>query len=68
MSDPSARLDSMRALAAASIAASGDWRNMKTQPFARQPYDFTAMLMRVDVDAAGRPTRAGFARLLVARD
>ena len=46
----------MRALAAAAIAASGDWRSMKTQPFARQPYDFTAMLMRVGVDAAGRPT------------
>ena len=56
IAEPSARLDSMRALAAATIAASGDWRSMKTQPFARQPYDFSAMLMRVGVDAAGHPT------------
>ena len=45
----------MHALVAASIAASGDWRSMKTQPFVRQPYDLAALLMRVHVDAAGAP-------------
>ena len=47
------RLGAMRALAAASIAASG--AGFRTQPFVRQPYDLTAMLMRVRVDPAGRP-------------
>jgi hypothetical protein len=55
MSDSPARLDSMRAFAAASIAAWGDWRPLKAQPFVRQPYDLTALLMRVRVDAAGVP-------------
>jgi hypothetical protein len=53
MKDSSARLESMRALAVATIA-SGDWR-LKTQPFVRQAYDLTALLMRVRVDAAGGP-------------
>jgi hypothetical protein len=56
LNDSSDRLDAMRALAAASMAAAGDWRGMTTQPFARQPYDLAAMLMRVGVDAAGHPT------------
>ena len=55
MSDSSARLEMMHALAAASIAASGDRGDMKTQPFVRQPHDLTALLMRVRVDAAGGP-------------
>lgn len=54
MNDSSARLDMMHALVA-SIAASGDGRTMKTQPFVRQPFDLTALLMRVRVDAAGGP-------------
>jgi hypothetical protein len=55
MQDSRARLGGMRAFAAASIAPSGDWRTMKAQPFVRQPYDLTALLMRVRVDAAGAP-------------
>lgn len=55
MNDSTARLDMMHALAAASIPAPGDWRAMKRQPFVRQPYDLTALLMRVRVDAAGGP-------------
>src|SRR5207248_4939960 len=55
MKDSSARLDGMRALAAASMGASGDGRALKAQPFVRQAYDLTALLMRVRVDAAGVP-------------
>jgi hypothetical protein len=55
MKDSSARLASMQALAVTSIAATGDWRAMKAQPFVRQPYDLTALLMRIRVDAAGVP-------------
>ena len=55
MKDSSARLDGMRALASVSIAASGDGRAMKAQPFVRPPYDLTALLMRVRVDADGVP-------------
>jgi hypothetical protein len=55
LTDPAARLERMHALALAAIAASGDWRTMKTQPFLRVPYDLAASLMRVRVDASGRP-------------
>jgi hypothetical protein len=56
MNDSSARLDRMRALAAASIASAGDWRALKAQPFVRQPHDLTALLMRVRAAPAGLPT------------
>jgi len=53
--DAPARLASMRALAVTWIASLGGWR-LTSQPFARQPYDAAAMLMRVSADASGRPT------------
>ena len=56
LSDPAVRLNAMRALAVAVFGASGEWRSLKTQPFVRQSYDFTAALSRVRVDADGRPT------------
>jgi hypothetical protein len=72
MSDPAARLDAMRALSVAAFAASGEWRAIRSQPFARQSYDLTAALTRVSVDAAGRPTapspRAFWARAMAASD
>ena len=45
----------MQALVAAAIASLADARTIRTQPFARQPYDLAAALMRVRVDATGRP-------------
>jgi hypothetical protein len=71
MKDPSERLASMLALAAA-VAGAGEWKSVKVQPFVRQPYDLSAVLMRVHVDAAGAPAapaaRDFWARVIEAAD
>jgi hypothetical protein len=54
IADPASRLEAMRALAAAAVAA-GDIRVLRTQPFARHPYDLAAALMRIRVESSGRP-------------
>ncbi|MES1255036.1 MAG: hypothetical protein ABUS56_05475 [Acidobacteriota bacterium] len=54
-SEPARRIAGMRALAATWLAASDEWR-VPTQPFWRQPFDAATVLMRVAVDAEGRPT------------
>ena len=68
MKDSSARLEAIRALAVASLAASTDWRAVRSQPFVRQAYDLTTLLMRVRVDADGVPSapsaRAFWARVV----
>src|SRR5262249_31355929 len=54
MADPMARVDAMRSLGSV-VTASVEWRGIRGQPFVRQTYALSAALMRVTVDAAGRP-------------
>src|SRR5262249_29164035 len=52
------RAASFQALATTWIGAFADWR-VRTQPFARQPYDAATVLWRVRVRADGRPVGPG---------
>ena len=58
MNDPAARVSGLQMLATEWAASFRDWR-VRTQPFARSAYDLSTALMRVSVDAAGRPRGPG---------